>query len=57
MMMKTQLKYSWLLALGLIILPAFLNARNIEETIISEHAFEVEPDMKLEIFNKYGSVH
>jgi hypothetical protein len=55
--MKTQLKYSWLLALGLIILPAFLNARNIEETIISEHAFEVEPDMKLEIFNKYGSVH
>ncbi|MFB6319074.1 hypothetical protein [Saccharicrinis sp. FJH54] len=56
-MTYTLLTPSKLLLLFLLLSPMAALASGIEETLITVRSYKVEPDTKLEVFNKYGTIH
>ena len=56
-MTHTLLRHSKLILLFLLFIPLGVLASGIEETLVTVRSYKVEPDTKLEVFNKYGTIH
>ncbi|MFB6342653.1 hypothetical protein ACE1ET_13070 [Saccharicrinis sp. FJH62] len=57
MMIHTRFKLNTLILLLMLLIPLGLMASGIEETLITVRSYKVDPDTKLEVFNKYGTIH